>query len=63
MDDKSTKIILAILGFSVAIVPTIGGFTLVASLANVSPILGLILAIGIVAVDSAMFHFISSYFK
>ena len=63
MDDKSTKIILAILGFSVAIVATIGGFTLVASLANVSPILGLILAIGIVAVDSAMFHFISSYFK
>lgn len=62
-DDKSTKIILAIFGFLVAIVATIGGFTLVASLANVSPILGLILAIGIVAVDSAIFHFISFYLK
>ena len=63
MKDNATKIILAICWVIVAIVATIGSFTLVASIGNTSPILWVLGIAVIIAIDSAIFHFISSYLK
>lgn len=63
IQDESTKIILVIIAFIGASVATIGWLTVVASLANVNPLLGILFLMWIIVVDFSALRFILSYLK